>query len=210
MRFPLSSGFFRSLLLLMLLPSLSWAGNGAQYLQRFLENLETLQARFEQSILDKTHSRAERFQGIFSLKRPGQFRWDYHEPYEQQIVADGNRIWVYDSDLEQVSNRSQEDALRGTPAQLLSDTAPLETNFEVIDIGESQGMNWVELIPRDEESQFIRILLAFYDKELRRMEMADQFGQVTRFQFYDIRRNPELDDNLFVFVPPKEFDILEQ
>jgi len=197
-------------LLLCLLPGLSLAGSGPDRLNAFLENLVTMQARFEQSILDKTHSRAERFQGIFSLKRPGQFRWDYHEPYEQLIVADGNRIWVYDSDLEQVSNRSQEDALRGTPAQLLSDTAPLDANFEVIDLGESQDMDWVELIPRDKESQFIRILLAFVGTELRRMEMADQFGQVTRFQFYDTQRNPELSDELFVFVPPPEFDVLEQ
>ena len=195
---------------LCLLPGLSLAGNGPKHLEAFLDNLVTLQARFEQSILDKTHSRAERFQGVFSLRRPGQFRWDYHEPYEQLIVADGDRIWVYDSDLEQVSNRSQEDALRGTPAQLLSDTAPLDANFEVIDLGESQDMNWVELIPRDEESQFVRILLAFVGTELRRMEMADQFGQVTRFQFYDTRRNPELSDELFVFVPPPEFDVLEQ
>lgn len=202
--------FFRSLLLLLLLPSLSWAGSGPEHLKAFLKDLVTLQAKFEQSILDKTHSRAERFQGVFSLKRPGLFRWDYQEPYEQLIVADGDRIWVYDSDLEQVSNTDEADALKGTPAQLLSDTAPLEANFEVIDIGDSQGMNWVELIPRDEESQFIRILLAFVDTELRRMEMADQFGQVTRFQFYDIRRNTELDDKLFVFIPPKEFDILEQ
>jgi len=197
-------------LLLCLLPGLSLAGSGPDRLNAFLENLVTLQARFEQSILDKTHSRAERFQGTFSLKRPGQFRWDYHEPYEQLIVADGDRIWVYDSDLEQVSNRSQEDALRGTPAQLLSDTTPLDANFEVIDLGESQDMDWVELIPRDKESQFIRILLAFVGTELRRMEMADQFGQVTRFQFYDSRRNPELPDELFVFVPPAEFDVLEQ
>lgn len=197
-------------LLLCLLPGLSLAGSGPDRLNAFLENLVTMQARFEQSILDKTHSRAERFQGTFSLKRPGQFRWDYHEPYEQLIVADGDRIWVYDSDLEQVSNRSQEDALRGTPAQLLSDTAPLDANFEVIDLGESQDMDWVELIPRDKESQFIRILLAFVGTELRRMEMADQFGQVTRFQFYDTQRNPELSDELFVFVPPAEFDVLEQ
>ena len=197
-------------LLLCMWPGLSLAGNAPEYLKAFLDDLVTLQAKFEQSVLDETHSRAERFQGVFSLRRPGMFRWDYHEPYEQLIVADGKRIWVYDSDLEQVSNRSQEDALRGTPAQLLSDTAPLDTNFEVIDIGESQNMSWVELIPRDEESQFIRILLAFVGTELRRMEMADQFGQVTRFQFYDIHRNPELTDELFVFVPPEEFDILEQ
>ena len=189
----------------------SWAGDsGPDHLKLFLKDLKTLQAKFEQSVLDETHTEAERFQGLLSLRRPGQFRWDYSEPYEQLIVADGDRIWVYDSDLEQISNRSQEDALNGTPAQLLRDSTPFEENFEVIDIGNSQGMAWVELIPRDPESQFIRILLAFMGNELRRMEMADQFGQITRFQFYDIQRNLPLADDLFVFEPPEGSDVLDQ
>ncbi|VAX09016.1 Outer membrane lipoprotein carrier protein LolA [hydrothermal vent metagenome] len=187
-------------------PGVLWAATGSKHLDLFLDNLGTLQANFEQSVLDDTHSKATRFQGVLYLRRPGQFRWDYSEPYEQLIVADGNRIWVYDSDLEQVSHSSQEDTLKGTPAQLLSGTAPVEESFEVIDIGESQGMEWVELIPRDKESQFIRILLAFMGKELRRMEMADQFGQITRFQFTDIQRNLELPDKLFEFEMPEGVD----
>jgi len=190
----------------MLFSGLLWADAGKMHLNVFLDNLGTLQAKFEQSVLDQSHNQAERFQGVFYLRRPGQFRWDYSEPYEQLIVADGDRIWLYDSDLDQVSHRSQKDALSGTPAQLLSDASPIEDNFEVIDIGKSQGMAWVELIPRDKESQFVRILLAFMGEELRRMEMADQFGQVTRFQFYDIQRNLELSDELFEFTPPEGSD----
>lgn len=197
-------------LTLTLLTGALWAADGPEHLRLFLEDLRTLEAKFEQSVLNESHTEAERFQGVLSLKRPGHFRWDYNEPYKQLIVADGKRIWVYDSDLEQISNSSQEDALRGTPAQLLSDSTPFEENFEVIDIGKSQGMAWVELIPRDPESQFVRILLAFMGKELRRMEMADQFGQITRFQFYDIRRNPPLADELFVFEPPEGFDVLDR
>jgi len=190
----------------MLFSGLLWAETGSEHLHAFLDNLGTLQAKFEQSVLDQSHNTAERFQGVFYLRRPGQFRWDYSEPYKQLIVADGERIWIYDSDLEQVNHRPQEEALSGTPAQLLSDTGPIEDDFEVIDIGESQGMAWVELIPRDKESQFVRILLAFVGKELRRMEMADQFGQVTRFQFYDIQRNLALPDKLFEFEPPENVD----
>ncbi len=192
----------------MLLSSLLWAGAGANHLHAFLDNLGTLQARFEQSVQDPTHSEAERFQGTLYLRRPGQFRWDYSEPYEQLIVADGERVWIYDSDLDQTNHRSQKEVLSGTPAQLLIDASPVEESFEVIDIGERQGMAWVELIPRDKESQFVRILLAFMGKELRRMEMADQFGQVTRFQFYDIQRNIPLPDELFEFEPPEGVDSL--
>jgi outer membrane lipoprotein carrier protein len=83
----------------------------------------------------------------------------------------------------------------------------IEAEFEVIDIGTSQGLEWVELIPRSEDSQFIRILLAFDGKELQRMEMADKFGQVTRFRFFDVIRNPELDPALFRFDKPPGFDV---
>lgn len=183
-----------------------WAGTGSERLDQFLDNLGTLQAQFEQSVLgDDTHE-ATHFQGMFYLRRPGQFRWDYTEPYEQLIVADGERVWVYDSELEQVSHRSQKEALNGTPAQLLSDTESVERNFEVIDIGTREEMEWLKLIPRDKESQFVRILLAFKGKELRRMEMADQFGQITHFQFNKIQRNLELSDKLFVFEAPEGVD----
>ncbi len=201
---------FICLLVTGLAPGFSWAGAGTDKLNAFLDGLVTLQARFEQSVLNESHTEASRFQGVLTLKRPGRFRWDYHEPYEQLIVADGKRVWVYDSELEQVSHRSQEAALSGTPAQLLSDSQPIEANFEVIDIGERQEMAWVELIPRDTESQFVRILLAFRDTELRRMEMADKFGQVTRFQFYDTQRNIDLDDELFRFKMPPGLDVLDQ
>lgn len=86
--------------------------------------------------------------------------------------------------------QNQESALQGSPAMLLISGDPVENSFEVIDIGRRQNMDWVELIPRDAESQFVRVLLAFVDNDLLRMEMADKLGQVTRFQFYDIHHNP--------------------
>ncbi len=88
---------------------------------------------------------------------------------------------------------------------LLISGEPVEKAFEVADMGRRQGLEWVELVPRDEESQFIRILLAFGDNRLQRMEMSDKFGQLTRFRFYDIRLNPELEDSLFQFERPNEF-----
>ena len=83
----------------------------------------------------------------------------------------------------------------------------LHKRFEVIDIGESQSMVWLEFIPRDEESQFTRLLIAFAGKDLRRMEIIDKFGQVSRFQFFDIQRNPILEKGLFKFKAPQGFDV---
>lgn len=186
------------------------AAGGTEQLQRFVTMNTTLEARFEQSVLNEEHTQATRSQGVFYLQRPNKFRWDYSEPDLQQIVADGRQIWLYDPELKQVSVQNQESALQGTPALLLISGDPLENSFEVVDLGRRQNMDWVELIPRDEESQYVRILLAFVNGDLLRMEMADKFGQVTRFQFYDIKHNPTFKSTFFQFVTPRDVDIYNQ
>lgn len=183
------------------------AGTGPQQLQEFLASNQTLQARFSQSVLDQEKQQAAQAHGIIYIQRPGRLRWDYLEPYVQHIVADGNQVWHYDPELEQASTQMQSRAFSGTPALLLSSDEPVEKHFEVIDIGASQGFEWVELIPRDQDSQFVRILLAFAENELQRLEMADKFGQVTRFQFYDIIHNPELGKDLFTLELPERYEV---
>ncbi|MET0092193.1 MAG: outer membrane lipoprotein chaperone LolA [Sedimenticola sp.] len=193
--------------LFLLWSTVSFAGSGIEQMNLFLKEVKTFRAAFEQSVLDEDHLHAIRSQGMFYLQRPGQFRWDYTEPEAQQIIADGRQIWHLDPELEQASVQGQESALRGTPAMLLITGDPVERHFEVIDIGQRQGMGWVELIPRHEESQFTRVLLAFADNELRRMEMADKFGQITRFQFFDIERNVEFENDFFRYFPPAGLDL---
>ncbi|MGD2119226.1 MAG: outer membrane lipoprotein chaperone LolA [Chromatiales bacterium] len=186
------------------------AGSGPQKLDDFLQNFKTLSARFEQSVLDTRSAEVGRFQGQLFVSRPGRFRWDYSEPYEKEILADGDQVYVIDSELEQITYVSQERALKDTPASVLIDADQLDERFEIIDIGSSQNMDWVELLPRDAESQFTRVLLAFAGDDLRRMEMADKFGQITRFQFYDVQRNPQLDSQLFVFERRQGYDLIDQ
>lgn len=198
-----------STLLFLLAVTPASASTAMQQMERFLADIQSLQARFEQSVLDPQQRQATRSQGIFYMQRPGQFRWDYAEPDKQQIIADGRQIWLLDPDLEQVSVQTQETALQGTPAMFLIGGDPVERHFEVIDIGDSQGFAWVELIPRDQESQFVRVLLAFRDNLLQRMEMTDTFGQITRFQFYDVQQNPTFKPGFFVFTRPDYFDLYQ-
>ncbi len=193
--------------LVLLWNSVAYGGSGVDQMNAFLTEVTTLQASFEQSILEQNLESAMRSQGRFYLKRPGQFRWDYNEPEDQMIVADGEQIWHYDPELEQASVQNQVTALKGTPAMLLITGDPVKHHFEIIDIGDRQGMGWVELIPRDSESQFTRILLAFTNNELRRMEMADKFGQITRFQFFDVEQNIEFKEGFFRYIPPDGLDI---
>lgn len=194
-------------LLLVASTPLHAASETAERLVNFLDGLETLQAKFDQTVLETETNQTGLYHGIFLLRRPKQFRWDYVSPYEQTIIADGRDIWVLDEDLEQVTRRYQEKALKGTPAKILLGTDNLEDEFDVIDIGYRVGLNWLELLPKEEESPFVRILLAFGEKNLERLEMTDHFGKITRFRFYEIQRNPDLEPRLFEVDIPDGFDL---
>jgi len=198
------------LLGLALVAGPAWAGEGRTRLDNFLHGLHTFKANFEQSVLDTENARTGLYRGVFYLERPGRFRWNYVSPYEQSVIADGRDVWVVDKDLEQITQQSQRSALKGTPAQLLSDTEAVDKHFEIVEIGPSQGLEWLELLPRDEDSQFVRILLAFDKDTLKRMEMSDKFGQITRFHFSEAKRNPTLSAKLFEFHRPDGFDIFTQ
>ncbi len=194
-------------LLLCFAPGLH-AADGLQQFKTFMQDLHTLKADFRQTVQPPEEDVVYASNGVFYLKRPGQLRWEYTDPPTQVIVADGSRIWLHDLELNQVSHRSQKSTLEGTPAQLLSTDAPLEENFDIADQGEAEGLSWIELRPKDKESQFVKVRLGLADNRLQRMEMYDSFGQVTRFIFYDEERNPELSNDLFVFIPPPLIDLI--
>jgi outer membrane lipoprotein carrier protein len=189
--------------------SLAAPGPGRMALDEFLDGLSTLQAKFEQSVLDTENATAGQMHGLFLLERPGRFRWDYVVPRKQIILADGRDVWIIEEDLKQVTRHYQKWALKGTPAAFLAMEAKVEDDFEVVEIGERQGMHWLELLPRDPESDFNRILLAFADKQLRRLELNDKFGQISRFSFYDMQRNLPIDPQLFVYQGQDDWDVLQ-
>jgi len=193
------------LVLLALGISEALAVSGREQMDAFLDGLVTLRADFRQQVWGSGQD--QRSSGTLYLQRPGRFRWDYRTP-DQSIIADGRRIWLDDRELEQVSFQSQAKALKGTPALLLLDTGPLDRHFEIREMGaQSRGLYWVELVPREQETEFTRILVGFADNQLRELEMTDNFGQVTRFDFDDVQRNPEIDPALFEFHPKQGMDV---
>ncbi|MEW8321141.1 MAG: outer membrane lipoprotein chaperone LolA [Candidatus Thiodiazotropha taylori] len=198
-------------LMLLLFLSLSQtlsAESGISQLETFLQDLKTLKADFRQTLQQPDYDQVYASNGVFYLRRPGQLRWEYQTPSEQLIVADGDRVWLHDIELEQVSHRSQAAVLDGTPAQLLSGTGPISQHFEINELGVESELTWVELIPKGKEAQFSSVRLALQESRLERMEMFDNFGQVTRFFFDDLQRNPPLDDALFEFEPPPLIDLI--
>ncbi|MGQ9659314.1 MAG: LolA family protein [Thermochromatium sp.] len=175
----------------------AFAAEGAQRVDDYLKGLTSLKAEFEQFTFNAERTQMMERRGTLYLQRPGRFRWEYEGPNKQIIIADGKRVYVHDIELKQVSHQSQTKALRGTPALLLSNAEPIEQHFEVRPIESSDGRDWVELIPKDPETDVVRIELGFSSDALDSLIVADRFGQETRINFMDVQRNMALDPGLF-------------
>jgi outer membrane lipoprotein carrier protein len=175
------------------------ASTGAERLESYLKGLRSLRSRFEQITLSADGGRMVESQGTLYLKRPGKFRWEYDSPVKQIIIADGKRVWLHDLELDQVSHQSQGKALNGTPAQLLTADEPLERHFKVLPWSNGDQREWVELQPKEEDTQVVKIRIGFVGERLDTLLMEDSFGQLTRFTFSGTKRNPTLDNDLFRF-----------
>jgi outer membrane lipoprotein carrier protein len=196
------------LFLPFLLAATAHAGEGADRLQAFLDQVDGLRANFEQVVVGGAATEVRQSGGKLFLLRPDRFRWDYERPYEQVIISDGRKLWIYDKDLEQVTVKPLDTALNTTPAMVLSSREPLTRNFQVREMGEHRGRTWVELKPLDAESEFRSIRLAMGVRDLEIMELEDNFGQVTRLQFSYMERNPAFPEGLFQFEPPEGVDVI--
>ena len=205
---PASWREFLSMSLILLLSLLSTPLH-ATSLDRFLTGLKTMQADFVQSIESQGGSQSLSQNGVFYLKRPGKFRWDYAGKDAQLIVADGRTVWLLDRDLEQVSHQPQKIALRGTPAQLLSQGERVDKHFTIVRQYQRDGLEWVALAPVDKDSQVEEVDVAFRDNKLMKLEMMDKLGQHTRFSFSNVQRNPSLSKSLFKFEAPPGYDVWE-
>ena len=195
------------LFLLCALAAPAFAGNGPDRLYAFLDQVRSLRAEFQQSVFDEDARPLDEASGMVYIQRPGRFRWDYSEPYPQEIVGDGEKVWIYDSELEQVTVRPLGDALGDTPVMLLSSDRPVEQSFEVRAIDGPDGYEWAGLRPLGEQVSFTEIRLGFDGDTLRVMELKDAFGQLTRLRFAKVERNPKLAPTLFQFTPPEGADI---
>ena len=198
----------RHLLLLVLwLPALSM-GATTESLKAFLNQTSSARARFAQIVLDKNMKTLQQATGTMAFSRPGKFRWEYRKPYEQLIVGDGERLWIYDKDLNQVTVRKLDRALGASPAALLAGSNEIEKTYIVASAGSRDGLDWLEAVPRTQDTAFERIGLGFGKSGLEAMELRDQFGQTTVIRFADLERNPRLSPELFRFAPPPGADII--
>ena len=197
------------------LAAVGLAGAGAaradaiEQLKAFHATTKSGRVAFRQVVVGKAQQGQQREStGTFAFQRPGKFRWAYEKPFEQLIVGDGERLWVYDRDLNQVIVRKLDIALGSTPAALLAGDSALEKNFDLADVGHSNGLEYVEAKPRSADTGFSRVKIGLSDNLPRAMELTDAFGNVTILTFSRFERNPALDAELFKFVPPQGADVI--
>ena len=177
-------------------------------LHRFLETTKTLRADFTQTVIAKNGKKPQQSSGVMMISRPGKFHWQIDKPYSQLLVGDGEKIWMYDPDLRQVTVKKMDAALGSTPAALLVGGSSLEKNFTLRELGEREGMEWLEAMPKSPDSGFEKLQVGFVGDDLKAMELFDNFGQVTSLVFSNVQRNPSLPAANFRFVPPAGADVI--
>lgn len=194
---------------LLILPFTLQAASVNERLKTFFAEQGSMSADFVQTVQGAAFAQPEESRGTFLLQRPGKFRWDYTQPYQQQIVGDGKRLWVYDVDLEQVIVKPMDAALGDTPALLLSGGGNISQRFDVSALTDREdNLQWVRLIPKQEDTGFKEIRLGFGPKHLLGMELVDGFDQVTRLIFSNVKTGVRLPKDSFVFVPPEGVDVV--
>jgi len=199
----------RYLLYLVLFLSVPAHAGAVDDLRRFLQETHSLEAEFEQTVIqiEGAGKRGMRSSsGSMAYQKPGRFRWSAEHVL---IVGDGQKVWLYDQDLQQVTVKKLDQALGATPAALLAGSGNLEA-FVLRDDGERDGLVWANIEPKEKDAPFAQMRLGFKNGELKTLEMLDPFNQVIAFALRNVKRNPKLPASHFIFVPPADADVLEE
>jgi outer membrane lipoprotein carrier protein len=198
-------------LFLLIFPVMFAPATGAatiEELKSLLRETNTARSRFAQMVLDKNLKKLQESTGTMQFARPGKFRWEYEKPYQQTIVGDGTRVWVYDKDLNQVTVRKVDVMLGSSPAALLAGSNDIDKSYALTATGVQDGLDWIEAVPRTRDNTFEKVRLGFSKSGLEAMELRDRFGQVTVIKFSAIERNAKIAPETFKFTPPKGADVI--
>lgn len=194
---------------LALLPGYALAG-AIDQLRGFSKDTRSARGEFAQRTLKVNGQVAESSSGNFAFAKPGKFRWEVRRPFEQLMVADGEKLYFFDKDLNQVTVRKLDDALGATPATILFGDSDLSEEFELKENGAKDGVDWVEARPKNKEAGFEMIAIGMRDGRPEAMEVLDAFGRRTLFTFQKIERNPKVESADFRFVTPKGAEVVQQ
>jgi len=185
-----------------------YASAGLDALNRFHKEVNAFQADFSQVLKDAMGNTVQESSGKVWIKRPGLFRWEYSDPYPQVIVADGERIWIHDPELDQVTVKEAAKAMGNAPALVLSGKHPLSRDFKLTEIDRGDNLQWVSLVPKKEDTEFSEISVAFDQSKISVLELKDNLGQRTQIRFHQLKINTIVDDKKFRFTMPPGTDLI--
>lgn len=192
---------------LLLIASPVSAEDAAQRLTAALKNMDNLTTEFKQTLLDEDKNVVQQSRGTLALQRPGKFAWIYTEPFEQRIIADGNELWVYDVELEQVTVKPMDQGLSNAPIMILMKQADVSEQFEISEVGQRKFLYWVELSPHAADLEYTHVYIGIDGDRVHAMELQDQFGQSTQIVFENQRSGVVHNPATFKFVPPPGVDV---
>jgi len=178
-------------------------------LREFAREAKSGRAGFTQTVTSPDGKKTKTSSGRFEFARPDRFRFVYTKPFEQTIVGDGQRVWIHDPDLNQVSSRKMSQALGATPAALLAGSS-LERDFDLSSLPDRDGLQWAEARPKARDGSFQSVKVGFRGKELAAIDIVDSFGQRSLLQFSQLATNVSLGADAFRFVVPAGAEVLEQ
>jgi outer membrane lipoprotein carrier protein len=194
----------------------AWAG-GMESLEAFVKGVKSGRAEFTQTVTappkDGQTARDKVSTGTFEFQRPGKFKFDYKKPFAQSIVADGQTLWLYDADLNQVTQRKQAQALGSTPAALIAaapDLRALQADFTLEAAPARDGLEWVKATPKNKDGQLQSVSIGFQGEALAALEILDSFGQRSVLKFSKVEVNPVLPASTFSFKAPAGADVLRE
>lgn len=196
------------LFILFVIPTLAIGDAGQSNLQQHLQSYQQLQGRFTQIVDGDLTSQSST--GEFWIKKPNQFRWHYSTPYIQKIISDGQKVWVYDEDLEQVSIKSAATAIESSPLSIILGSTSINQHFKVEQLNKGDSLEWLKLTPISDNSGFEYIHVGFDEGVLNRMLLQDNFGQRTRLLFTEVDADTLIDDELFQFEVPEGSDVFDE
>jgi len=183
----------------------------AQRLDALLAQTKTLTAHFTETVENANAATVKHAEGTLAISKPGRFRWDYLKPYKQLIIADGDKLWVYDPGLQQVTVRPEPQALAAGPASLLAGSGKVEAQFDVTDEGTKRGLHWLKLVPHSDSTDYSAIRIGLADSGgIRAMDLKSHLGQTTHLEFKNVKRNGPVDASQFRFTPPEGVDVVHQ
>jgi len=191
------------------LPGLASGADAVDTLKAFVRDVKTGRATFTQVVTSPDGDKKKTSSGRFEFARPARFRFDYIKPFEQLIVSDGRKVWVYDADLNQASSRNYTDALGATPAALLAG-ADLTRDFDLAALPARDGLDWAQATPKARDGAFQFMRVGFRGNQLAAVEIVDSFSQRSLLQFTQFAANVELSPQSFQFVVPPGVEVLEQ